>query len=74
MRVGVAECDDPHKPDQHFVAIHARNGRVQTRYFARKGFAASRVESIDVVAGEFACEIAKIITPRRGSDLSSGVP
>ena len=64
MRVAVTdEGDDPHEPDQHFVTIQARDGSVQTRYFAVKGFATNRVERIDVAAGQFAREIAKVFAP-----------
>ena len=51
------------------VTIQARDGSVQTSYFASKTFAANRVERIDVAAGQFVHEIAKVVTPFIGSNL-----
>ena len=65
MRVTVAnQSHDSHEPDEHFVTIQARDGSIQARNFSVEGFATNRVERVDMMAGQFAREIAKVFAPR----------
>ena len=74
MRVAVSDKGhNPHETDEYFVAIQPRYGSVQACYFSVEGFATNRVECVDVMAGQFAREIAKVFAPRIGAKVRAGI-